>query len=169
MHQLDIFIDFTNGNGAKFHELHLRGDAGKYTNNDNGYWKATWMEGGITTCAADVAKRVQRIPNWNIDLDPFEAVTMKMRITLTNTETTRCKKVYENELDTTPYGCNMSEEENSFYFNFLEGHMPGGPDTDELAPYFAVDFNDPADSEVGLCVMMPKDVWQSYVTRFVGK
>jgi hypothetical protein len=49
-------------------------------------------------------------------------------------------------------GCNMNEEENTFYFNFPPEKLPGGPDIHELAAYFAVDFNDPNDSEVGLCV-----------------
>ena len=38
----------------------------------------------------------------------------------------------------------------------------------ELAPYFAVDFNDPNDSEVGLCVLMSEDDWKGHLTRLVG-
>jgi hypothetical protein len=39
----------------------------------------------------------------------------------------------------------------------------------ELAPYFAVDFNDPNDSEVGLRVLMSEDDWKDSLTRLVGK
>jgi hypothetical protein len=49
------------------------------------------------------------------------------------------KLLYAADVDYS--GCNMNEEENTFYFNFPPEKLPGGPDIHELAAYFAVDFN----------------------------
>lgn len=148
----------------------MTADADGYVVNDDNFgddaWRLTWQTQEVTTCSNDVVKRLEAIPTWQNN--PFQAVDMHLRITLTNTELSRFRLLYAADVDHSPLGCNMNEEENTFYFNFPADMLPGGPDIHELAPYFTVDFNDPNDSEVGLCVLMSEDDWKGHLTRLVG-
>lgn len=173
MRQLDLFLHVTDANGAPINMLHAIADADDYVVNDDNFgsdaWRLKWqIMPSVTTIATDVVQRLQAIPTWEEEEDPFVAVDMHLSITLTNTELSRFRLLYAADVDHSPWGCNMSEEENTFYFNFPPEELPGGPDNHELAPYFAVDFNDPGDSEVGLCVLVPEDGWKDCVTRCVG-
>ena len=168
--QLDLFLRYMDADGAPIDLLHMTADADAYVVNDanfafgNDAWRVTWQNSAITTCVTDVVQRLHTIPTW--ENDPFKIVDMHVRITLTNTELSRFRLLYAADVDYS--GCNMNEEENTFYFNFPADMLPGGPDIHELAPYFAVDFNDPNDSEVGLCVLMSEDDWKGHLTRLVG-
>jgi len=171
MRQIDLFLSCRDSNGVETHLLHMKADADDYVVNDDNFgsdaWKLTWDE-EVTTCATDVLQRLQAIPTWAEEEDPFGVVDMHLSITLTNTELSRFRLLYASDVDHSPEGCNMSEEENTFYFNFPADMPAGGLGSNELAPYFAVDFNDPNDSEVGLRVLMSEDDWKDCVTRCVG-
>ena len=173
MRQLDLFLGVMDANGALIEFLHMTADADGYVvNSDDNFgndgWWMTWQTPVVTTCANEVVQRLQAVPTWKDD--PFRFVDMHLRITLTNTETCRFKLLYAKDVDYA--GCNMNEGENTFYFNFSMMELIGGSsipgDTRELSPYFAVDFNDPKDSEVGLCVMMSENDWNNSLTRYVG-
>ena len=166
--QLDLFLRYMDADGAPIDLLHMTADADAYVVNEDNFgndaWRMIWQTQEVTTSATDVIQRLQAIPTW--ENDPFEIVDMHLRITLTNTETCRFKLLYAADVDYSGY--NMNEEENTFYFNFPADMLSGGPDSHELAPYFAVDFNDPNDSEVGLSVLMSEDDWKDCLTRCVG-
>ena len=168
MRQFDLFLQVKDANGVLVDLLHMIANADGYVVNDDNFgndaWRMIWQTQEVTTSATDVIQRLQAIPTW--ENDPFEIVDMHLRITLTNTETCRFRLLYAADVDYS--GCNMNEEENTFYFNFPADTLPGGPDIHELAPYFAVDFNDPNDSEVRLCVLMSEDDWKGHLTRLVG-
>ena len=171
--QLDVFLNVTDANGVLINSLHAIADADEYVVNDDNFgsdaWRLKWqIIPSVTTIATDVVQRLQAIPTWEEEEDPFVAVDMHLSITLTNTELSRFRLLYAADVDHSPLGCNMSEEENTFYFNFPPDMPAGGLVTNELAPYFAVDFNDPRDSEVGLRVLMSEDDWKDCLTRCVG-
>lgn len=172
MRQLDLFLHVTDANGAPINILHMIADADDYVVNDDNFggdaWRLKWQTSAVTTCATDVVQRLQAIPTWEEEEDPFVAVDMRLSITLTNTELSRFRLLYAADVDHSPWGCNMSEEENTFYFNFPPDMPAGGLAINELAPYFAVDFNGPNDSEVAIRVLMSEDDWKDCLTRCVG-
>ena len=168
--QLDLFLQVKDADGAPIDLLHMIANADGYVVNDDNFgndaWRMIWQTQEVTTSATDVIQRLQAIPTW--ENDPFEIVDMHLRITLTNPELSRFRLLYAADVDHSPWGCNMSEEENTFYFNFPPDMPAGGLAINELAPYFAVDFNGPNDSEVAIRVLMSEDDWKDCLTRCVG-
>jgi hypothetical protein len=169
MREVQLFLTCTDAEGAQIDSLHLGTSVDAYhINDDDGTWTARWFQNyDVSKCATEVVHRLESLSTWREDEYPVGSVDMELTIVLTNTETCKFKRIYAEKVD--DINSNMNEEQNTYYFNFPMMGLPGDNDEDALAPYFAIDFNDPSNSEVGVQAMMSAQHWKACTTKLVGK